>query len=30
MNHGLIAAMAEAGETADSLAGRVGVDPKTA
>ncbi|WP_229398211.1 DUF5753 domain-containing protein [Micromonospora okii] len=30
MNHGLIAAMAEAGETADSLAGQVGVDPKTA
>lgn len=30
MNHGLIAAMAEAGETAESLAGRVGVDPKTA
>ncbi|PWR06285.1 hypothetical protein DKT68_22975 [Micromonospora acroterricola] len=30
MNHVLIAAMAEAGETADSLAGQVGVDPKTA
>ncbi|MEV0155383.1 DUF5753 domain-containing protein [Micromonospora sp. NPDC050686] len=30
MNHGLIAAMAEAGETAESLAGQVGVDPKTA
>ncbi|BCJ59316.1 DUF5753 domain-containing protein [Micromonospora endophytica] len=30
MNHGLIAAMAEAGETADSLAGQIGVDPKTA
>ncbi|SCL33094.1 hypothetical protein GA0070616_4633 [Micromonospora nigra] len=30
MNHGLVAAMAEAGETADSLAGQVGVDPKTA
>ncbi|MFY1598041.1 DUF5753 domain-containing protein [Micromonospora sp. WMMD737] len=30
MNHGLIAAMAQAGETADSLAGQVGVDPKTA
>ncbi|MFJ6164420.1 DUF5753 domain-containing protein [Micromonospora orduensis] len=30
MNHVLIAAMAEAGETAESLAGQVGVDPKTA
>lgn len=30
MNHALIAAMAEAGETAESLAGRIGVDPKTA
>ncbi|MFC4016524.1 Scr1 family TA system antitoxin-like transcriptional regulator [Micromonospora sp. GCM10011542] len=30
MNHGLVAAMAEAGETAESLAARVGVDPKTA
>lgn len=30
VNHALIAAMAEAGETADSLAGRIGVDPKTA
>lgn len=30
MNHGLIAAMTEAGETAESLAGQVGVDPKTA
>ncbi|MFF3869430.1 DUF5753 domain-containing protein [Micromonospora sp. NPDC001898] len=30
MNHGLIAAMVEAGETADSLAAQVGVDPKTA
>lgn len=30
MNHALIAAMAEAGETADSLASQVGVDPKTA
>ncbi|TDC28864.1 DUF5753 domain-containing protein [Micromonospora sp. KC213] len=30
MNQALIAAMAEAGETADSLAGQVGVDPKTA
>ncbi|MFG2101431.1 DUF5753 domain-containing protein [Micromonospora echinaurantiaca] len=30
MNHGLIAAMAEAGETAESLAGQIGVDPKTA
>src|SRR4051812_1224418 len=30
MNHTLIAAMAQAGETADSLAGQVGVDPKTA
>ncbi|MFF5172569.1 DUF5753 domain-containing protein [Micromonospora sp. NPDC000089] len=30
MNHCLIAAMTEAGETADSLAGQIGVDPKTA
>ncbi|MDO3705601.1 DUF5753 domain-containing protein [Micromonospora sp. C28SCA-DRY-2] len=30
MNHGLIAAMAEAGETTESLAGQIGVDPKTA
>ncbi|MFC8847023.1 MULTISPECIES: helix-turn-helix domain-containing protein [unclassified Micromonospora] len=30
MNHGLIAAMAQAGETAESLAAQVGVDPKTA
>ncbi|MFY1577895.1 DUF5753 domain-containing protein [Verrucosispora sp. WMMD703] len=30
MNHGLIQAMAEAGETAESLAAQVGVDPKTA
>ncbi|WP_431896419.1 Scr1 family TA system antitoxin-like transcriptional regulator [Micromonospora haikouensis] len=30
MNHGLIAAMAEAGETAESLADQMGVDPKTA
>ncbi|MFC8849171.1 MULTISPECIES: DUF5753 domain-containing protein [unclassified Micromonospora] len=30
MNHGLIAAMAEAGETAESLAGQMGADPKTA
>ncbi|MCX4473662.1 DUF5753 domain-containing protein [Micromonospora sp. NBC_01655] len=30
MNHRLIAAMAQAGETAESLAGQVGVDPKTA
>ncbi|WP_204037760.1 DUF5753 domain-containing protein [Micromonospora qiuiae] len=30
MNHGLIRAMTEAGETAESLAGQVGVDPKTA
>jgi hypothetical protein len=30
MNQGLIAAMAEAGVTAESLAGQVGVDPKTA
>ncbi|MGC4804554.1 helix-turn-helix domain-containing protein [Micromonospora sp. DT233] len=30
MNQGLIAAMAKAGETADSLAAQVGVDPKTA
>ncbi|KAB1942575.1 XRE family transcriptional regulator [Micromonospora sp. ALFpr18c] len=30
MNHGLIAAMTEAGETAESLAAQVGVDPKTA
>ncbi|MEU7753090.1 DUF5753 domain-containing protein [Micromonospora sp. NPDC049171] len=29
MNHLLIAAMSEAGETAESLAGQVGVDPKT-
>ncbi|WP_229400751.1 DUF5753 domain-containing protein [Micromonospora okii] len=29
MNHGLVAAMAQAGETADSLAGQIGVDPKT-
>ncbi|MFG1885035.1 Scr1 family TA system antitoxin-like transcriptional regulator [Micromonospora sp. NPDC049102] len=30
MNHGLIEAMVEAGETAESLAAQVGVDPKTA
>lgn len=30
MNHGLIAAMTEAGETAESLAAQTGVDPKTA
>ncbi|GAB2938207.1 hypothetical protein GCM10027280_28050 [Micromonospora polyrhachis] len=30
MNHALRSAMIEAGETADSLAGKVGVDPKTA
>ncbi|RKR85896.1 hypothetical protein BDK92_0110 [Micromonospora pisi] len=30
MNHALVAAMAEAGETADSLAAQLGVDPKTA
>jgi hypothetical protein len=30
MNHALQVAMAEAGETAESLAGQVGVDPKTA
>ncbi|MGN9777469.1 DUF5753 domain-containing protein [Micromonospora sp. H33] len=30
MNHAVVAAMAEAGETADSLAAQIGVDPKTA
>ncbi|MFK3979451.1 DUF5753 domain-containing protein [Micromonospora sp. NPDC050397] len=30
MNHALLAAMAEAGETAESLAAQTGVDPKTA
>lgn len=30
MNHAVIAAMAEAGETAESLAAQIGVDPKTA
>ncbi|KXK58829.1 XRE family transcriptional regulator [Micromonospora rosaria] len=30
MNHGFIAAMTEAGQTAESLAEQVGVDPKTA
>ncbi|MEV1157713.1 DUF5753 domain-containing protein [Micromonospora chokoriensis] len=30
MNRALVAAMTEAGETAESLAGQVGVDPKTA
>ncbi|MEN3614041.1 DUF5753 domain-containing protein [Plantactinospora sp. ZYX-F-223] len=30
MNHALKVAMAEAGQTAESLAGRIGVDPKTA
>ncbi|MEU3455216.1 Scr1 family TA system antitoxin-like transcriptional regulator [Micromonospora sp. NPDC006766] len=30
MNHAFVAALAEAGETAESLAGQLGVDPKTA
>lgn len=30
VNEALRIAMAEAGETAESLAGRIGVDPKTA